>query len=143
MKINNFDLIQILNILDSYSDKKLPQKITFAITKNLILLQDEAKSYQESLKKLLEKYDSYIIKDENGNNKMDKQGVPEIQESQQQNFNNELMELLQMTLEINLYQIEEDSFNYEDEERYDSLSAQDIIKLEQILCKQDKEPKED
>ena len=143
MKINNFDLIQILNILDSYSSKKLPQKITFAITKNLILLQNEAKSYQESLKKLLEKYDDYIIKDEEGNTKVNEQGVPEIQESQKQNFSNELMELLQMTLEINLYQIEEDSFNYEDEERYDSLSAQDIIKLEQILCKQDKEPKED
>ena len=145
MKINNFDLIQIYNILDKNSNKKLPQKITFAITKNIIQLSSDFEIYQKSLQKIFSSFDDYLIKDENGQPKMNKNGIPLIDPFYQKDFDKEIMELLNTKINVNFYQIEEDSFNYEDNDRYDVLSAQDILNLQRILCKQenDKELKED
>ena len=84
----------------------------------------------------------FIIKDEEGKPKVNKQGIPLIDKKYQKDFDKELTELLQTEIEINLYTIEEDAFNYEDNERYDALSPQDIYNLQMILCKT-KESKED
>lgn len=145
MKINNFDLIQIQNVLNENSNKKLPQKISFAITKNIIQLNDDFEIYQKSLQKIFSSYDNYIIKNEDGKPKVNKQGIPLVDKEHQEDFNKELMELLQTEINIELYQIEEDAFNYEDNDRYDALSAQDIYNLQKIICKQNdnKESKED
>lgn len=145
MRINNFDLIQIQNILNNNSDKKLPQKISFAIIKNMMQLDKDFEVYQKALQKIFSSYDKYIIKDENGKPKINKQGIPLIDKEHQEDFNEELMELLQTKIEIELYRIEEDAFNYEDNGRYDALSAQDIYNLQKIICKQgnNEELKED
>ena len=145
MKINNFNLIQIENILNKYSEKKLPQKISFAITKNIIQLNENLEIYQKTLQKIFSSYDEYIIKDENGKPKVDKQKIPMVDKEHQENFNKEIMDLLSIEIEVDLYQIEEDAFNYEDNDRYDILSAQDIYNLQIILCKQNnkEELKED
>ena len=45
MKASNFDMVQMLNILAKYENIKLPQKISYAILKNLKFLQDEYKIY--------------------------------------------------------------------------------------------------
>lgn len=142
MKIDNFTLIQIFNILNANSNKKFPQKISFAITKNLIQLNKDYEIYQKALEKIFSSYDDFIIKDEEGKPKVNKQGIPLIDKKYQKDFDKELTELLQTEIEINLYTIEEDAFNYEDNERYDALSPQDIYNLQNILCKQ-KESKED
>ena len=145
MRINNFDLIQIQNVLNNNSDKKLPQKISFAIIKNMMQLDKDFEVYQKALQKIFSSYDKYIIKDENGKPKINKQGIPLIDKEHQEDFNEELMELLQTKIEIKLYQIEEDAFDYEDNGRYDALSAQDIYNLQKIICKQgnNEESKED
>lgn len=144
MKINNFDLIQMQYILNENSNKKLPQKISFAILKNIMQLNNDYQIYQKSLQKIFSSYDEYIIKDENGKPQVNNQGIPLVEEKYQKEFNKELMELLQIEIEIKLYQIEEDAFNYEDSDRYDALSAQDIYNLQMILCKQSNdESKED
>lgn len=142
MKIDNFTLIQIFNILNANSNKKFPQKISFAITKNLIQLNKDYEIYQKALEKIFSSYDDFIIKDEEGKPKVNKQGIPLIDKKYQKDFDKELTELLQTEIEINLYTIEEDAFNYEDNERYDALSPQDIYNLQMILCKT-KESKED
>ena len=142
MKVNNFSLIQIFNILNENSNKKFPQKISFAITKNLIQLNKDYEIYQKALEKIFSSYDNYMFKDENGNPKVNKQGIPLIDKNHQEDFDKELTELLQTEIDIELYTIEEDAFNYEDNERYDALSPQDIYNLQSILCKQ-KESKED
>lgn len=141
MKINNLDLVQIQHVLNENSNKKLPQKISFAIIKNIMQLNNDFEIYQKALQKIFSSYNEYIIKDENGKPKTNNWGIPLINKEHQEDFNKELMELLQTEIEIELYQIEEDAFNYEDNDRYDALSAQDIYNLQKIICKQ--ESKED
>ena len=54
---------------------------------------------------------------------MNKNGIPLIDPFYQKDFDKEIMELLNTKINVNFYQIEEDSFNYEDNDRYDVLSA--------------------
>lgn len=145
MKISNFDLVQIHNVLNDNSNKKFPQKISFAIIKNIMQLNKDFEVYQKALQKIFSSYDEYIIKDKNGKPETDNQGIPLIDKEHQEEFNKELIELLQTKIEIELYRIEEDAFNYEDNDRYDALSAQDIYNLQKIICKQgnNEELKED
>lgn len=142
MKITNFDLIQINNILDGSGKKKLPQRINFAIIKNLKNIKEDLDTYQEALKALFDSYDDWMVKNEDGSFKFDAQGVPEVEESHRQDFQAELLDLLNLQIDVNLYQLDEDVFNYEDSDRYDALSAQEIIALQRIICKEEEEPAE-
>lgn len=141
MKITNFDLIQINNVLEESGKKKLPQRINFAIIKNLKILKEDLDTYQESLQSLFKDYDEWMIKDENGQLKIDAQGIPEVEESHRVEFQTELIDLLNLQIDLNLYQLDESVFNYEDNDRYDALSAQEIMNLQNVLCKE--EEKED
>lgn len=134
MKIKNIDLVGMLNILEEYSNKRLPQKISFAITKNLISLGNDADCYSKAINKIFEKYADYVIKDKNGNIKYKEQGIPLVDENHIKAFEEEIGELLNIEIDANLYKIDISVFDYEDTDRYDSLSAIDIIKLQSILC---------
>lgn len=133
MTITNFDLIQIYNILESCGNKKFPQKINFAITKNFTELKPNVDIYQQALQKLFQTYDADIVKKEDGTPDIDDQGIPKLKEHQE-DFNKELIDLLNAQIDLNLYQIDEDAFNYEDNDRYDVLTAQEILNLQKILC---------
>lgn len=133
--MTNFALICMLNTLNSYSEKKLPQKISYAITRNLILLKDDYDCYLKSLNKLFADYDKYIVRDENNNIMNNDIGIPIVDNSVAKEFNEEISNLLNIEIEIQLYCISEDVFDYEDNaNRYDSLSAADIINLQAVLC---------
>ena len=45
MKTNNFIIINLLNVLNGYGNKRLPQKISYAITRNLMVIEKEYKKY--------------------------------------------------------------------------------------------------
>jgi len=137
MKITNFNFVNTMNTLNSFGDKKLPQKISYAITKNLITLQKEYEVYVKMLNDLYTKYDADIIHDENGERIVDKQGIPELKKEAKEAFFNELTEFLNMEIDIDMYLIPDDVFNYDDMSgRYDAMSASDIIMLRNILCEQ-------
>lgn len=139
MKIINLELLNMMNILNAFAEKKLPQKISYAITRNLILLQKDYDCYMKSLKKLFSDYDEYIIKDENGDMVSNDLGIPIVGSEVQKEFNEELSNLLNIEIEIEPYHIPENVFDYEDNVHcYDSLSAVDIINLQHVLCKQEK-----
>ena len=53
MKIKNLELIVIINILSSFNDKKLPQKISYAITRNYMILEKEYQYYDKEEQQLL------------------------------------------------------------------------------------------
>lgn len=135
MKLTNFAIVNAINILEKFSEKKLPQKISYAITKNLIILQREYDFYIKSLDKLFANYDKYIVRDENKNIMRNDIGIPIVDSSVEKEFNEEISNLLNIEIEIQLYCISEDVFDYEDNaNRYDSLSAADIISLRYVLC---------
>lgn len=134
MNITNAEVINILNILDDYSDKKLPQKISYAITRNLMLLKKDYECYISELNKLFHKYDNHIVRDEaNARIMFNDEGIPIIDEEMSHDFQNELNSLLNIEINTELYTVSFDTFDYNDE-RYDALAAKDILTLQSVLC---------
>ena len=52
MKLRNIDMVVIMNNIEKFKDKKLPQRISYAITKNNMLLIEEQKVYMEEFNKI-------------------------------------------------------------------------------------------
>lgn len=134
MKMTNYTMVNVLNTLNSFGDKKLPQKISYAITKNIMIFRKEYECYEREFKKLLAKYDKDIEKDVDGNMVQNKDGIPVVNGGASKDFYNELNELLGIELDVNIYQISPDVFDYEDSERYNAMSASEIIQLQSIMC---------
>ena len=138
MQIKNFEIVQTLNLLKQYEDKKFPQKINYAISKNYILLEAEYQLYQKELKKIVDSYEPYYKKDEkSGEVIYEPNGFPMVDEEHHDDMYAELNELLNMQVEVEPYYISEDYFNYNDNIRYDPMAAGDIIKLQQIICEKE------
>lgn len=143
MKVKNISLLEMNAFLSQFEDKKLPQKIVFAIMKNLSIYAKEQQFYQNALKKILSKYEEYIEVDENGNQKNDANGLPVIIEAQRVNFYEEINDLLMIETEIKPYYISKDVFEYEDtDNRYDTLTAKEMFLLMSVLCEPEGDEKE-
>lgn len=134
MKMSNYTMVNVLNTLNSFGKKKLPQKISYAITRNIMIFRKEYEFYEREFGKLLVKYDKDIEKDVDGNMVHNKDGVPVVNGEASKDFYNELNELLMIELDISIYQISPEVFDYEDSERYDAMSASEIIQLQSIMC---------
>lgn len=136
MKIKNITIIGTLNVLNSFADKKLPQKISYAITRNLMLFQKEYQCYEVEMKKLEAKYDGSFVHTEKGEITRDQRGIPVLNTNQEQEtYNKELYELLNIEIDIPVYYIDGEEFNYDNEAgRYDIMSASDILTLQSVLC---------
>lgn len=132
MKCNNFDVISMSNVLNEYANKKLPQRISFAITKNIFKLSSDLECYSRELNKIIDSYKEHQKK-EDGKVVMSPIGVPAVEDEYSEEYMQKIAELLNIEIEITLYTIDEAEFDY-DGGNYDPLSAMDIIKLEKILC---------
>lgn len=143
VKLTNFTIVNMINVLNKFAEKKLPQKISYAITRNLILLQSDYDCYAKSLNKLFSEYKVYFVKDGDGNTIKNDIGIPIVEESVSNVFNDELSSLLNIEIETALHQIPKDVFDYKDEAgRFDPMSAKDIMNLQAVLCgnNSDEEP---
>ena len=143
MKITNFTIINIFKTLDRFATKKLPQKISYAITKNIINLRNDCDCYEKELAKLFDRYKDKTIKDENGEPKFNQYHVPIIEAEYSKEFDEDLTELLNIEVEVDFYTIDDSVFNYDDTDKYDCLSPMEIMQLQDILCKPDKNPEGD
>lgn len=139
MKMTNLVMVNLMNTLQAYSAKKLPQKISFAITRNLIKISKEYEIYDTQLKKLFETYSDHIIKDKDGNDKTNTNGIPIVDDSVKTEFNEQIKDLLNIEIDLNMYLVDPEIFNYDDKGIYDAMSAQDIIVLQSVLCDMNKE----
>lgn len=138
MKMTNLIMVNVMNILDSYSNKKLPQRISFAITKNLLKIRKEYEAYEIELKKLFQEYSDYFITDENGNQVTNNFGVPMVSEDKSEEYNRKIKELLDVEIDMDFYQIDLECFDYDDRNtNYDSLSVNEIATLQSMMCKSD------
>lgn len=135
MKMTNFMLVNFMNTLEAFQDKKLPQKISYAITRNLMNLSEEYQVYAAQLKKIFDAYADYIVRDEQENIRYSPNGIPIVEEAVTEEFHEQLTDLLNIEFDMDMYLISLDIFDYEDKDRrYDVLSADDIMKLQMILC---------
>ena len=136
MTITNFTMINILSVFNKFEDKKLPQKISYAITRNIMELNKDYDCYVKELNKILKRYENDFIKDKDGNPVTNDVGLPIVDEEVSDDYNSEITELLNIEITVNLYTIQIESFDYDDE-KYDTLSAKDIMSLQSILCKKE------
>lgn len=143
MKIKNIDLINISNILASFNDYKLPQKISYAIVKNVKMLEKDVEIYNNMLTKILKAYEPYVLKDDNGEPKKTEIGIPAVDEEHEDDLYNEINELLETEINVTFFSIPEEVFDYEESDRYDVLSSKEIINLQNILCNHDGDDKDE
>lgn len=130
----NLSLVRTLNTLNKYEHKKLPQKISYAIMKNLVSLQQEYDLYEKQLEKIFREYEDKTIKDKDGKIVFNKSGLPVVKDDYIDSFNEEIKELLNTEVEVEIYQIDDELFNYEENNRYDNLTTKEIIELSAIIC---------
>lgn len=135
MKMKNGVLVGFVNALSSFGDKKLPQKISYAITRNMMIAQKEYEIYEQQLRKIITDFDKSIVKDEHGNALFEENGLPKIDDSEKENFAHEINDLMGVEIDIDLYNIDISAFDYEDSDRFDPLSPADIMLLQSMLCK--------
>ena len=138
MKIKNGTLINMINVLNTCGKKKLPQKISYAITKNIINLSGNYECYSKSIQKIVSDYGDYILKDDDGKQMVNNVGLPMVDDSHMADYISEINELLGIEIDVNLYTIDDSVFDYDDS-KYDVLTAQEILQLQTILCKSDGE----
>lgn len=136
MKMTNGILVNLLNTLGSYSEYKLPQKIGYTITRNMMVVQKEYAVYEKQMKKIFENFKEYTLKDDDGNLLFEENGLPKIEQDHLPDFIKEMNELLSIEVDIELYHVDESVFDFEDSARFDPLSPNDIMILQSILCKQ-------
>ncbi len=134
MKIKNIDLVNLTNLFGSCSNKRLPQKLAYAIMKNMRILDKDLSIYREMLQKIFEAYKPYSEKDDKGEVKVNEQGIPIVDKDHEKAFYDEINSLLLLEIEVQFYTISEEVFDYDEGDRYDSLSVQDMINLQEVLC---------
>ena len=132
MKLKNIDIINYMNFLASMSEKKLPQKITYAIVRNLKIIKEEYDLYFESLNKMIKSYADNIQKDKEGNVQMYHSGLPKVDKTVEEEYLKEATDLLNIEIEIDMFKIPETTFNYESE-KYDVLSVKELMGLIDLM----------
>lgn len=139
MKMTNFVLINLMNTLQVYAEKKLPQKISYAITRNVMNIAREYQIYESQLKKIFDEYSEYMIKDDKGEIKVNRNAIPIVEEIVSKEFNQQIEDLLNIKINVDMYFINSNNFDYEDNGHYDAMSANDIMILQSILCEPEKD----
>lgn len=135
MSLTNIELVKMLSTLGPFKSKKLPQKISYAITKNIRNCKGEYEIYIEELNKIISRYKDFYIKDEKDELTIDENGLPVIDDEHKKEFQSDIMELLQFKVMVNVHTIPYDSFDYDDAGKYDVLTCDEILALQDIMCK--------
>ena len=140
MKYKNIEVVSIVNFLNSIYEKKLPQKISYAIMRNTSNFQKECNYYEQALKKILEGYKDFFVKKSDDELVMTSIGVPLVDNKHMKEYTEEIQELLDIEVEIQIYKIDSKDFDYEDPNgKYDVLTVKELLQLTNLFCKEDKQ----
>ena len=100
------DILNNAEIFRELSAKALPVKTAFKIARLIRELDKENTTFDESRRQIIEKY---AERDENGRIKQTPEGNIQLQQDKIEECNNELVELLNTTIEINVDKISIDA----------------------------------
>lgn len=103
MKLTNRKIVNTINSIGTVSNRSLPIKASYAISKNLLKLEKEAEIYNLEREKLLDKYSE---KDEAGQRAVDKNGNVIIKKEHIEDWNREITELLDIEVEIDIHKFD-------------------------------------
>lgn len=100
------DILNNAEIFRELSAKALPVKTAFKIARLIRELNKENTTFDESRRQIIEKF---AERDENGRIKQTPEGNIQLQQDKIEECNNELVELLNTTIEINVDKINIDA----------------------------------
>lgn len=103
MKLTNRKIVNTVNSIGIVSNRSLPIKASYAISKNLLKLEKEVEAYNLEREKLLNKY---AEKDEAGQRKVNENGNVPIKKEHIEDWNREITELLDIEVEINIHKFD-------------------------------------
>lgn len=127
MILKNFDIVTIINKSSSIKNKKIPVKVGFAINRNLAILNPIASAYEDERQKIIDKY---AEKDESGSTKIS-DGKYVLNDPE--NYKKDMKELLEMENEVNFYTIPIDDLTKCDEDKFDSLTPDELEALYNMI----------
>jgi len=115
------------NVLANLADKRLPYKLSYAISKNLSKFQDEMKLINEGKNRIVEEY---ALKDEDGriktkDDKYDFGDNKEVAESEYQSYMETETEVNILTVPMSVLEIEDS--------RFDVLTVAQIVALDFMM----------
>lgn len=113
--------------ISSITSKKLPIKLSYAISKNMVVLESEAKVIDDNRIKLAQ---TYAEKNEDGSPKVINNSyvIDDIE-----SFNKELSEYYKSETNIEVCKIDSNELDKLDDPRYDVLSPSEIMALQFML----------
>lgn len=100
MKLSNEKILNDAVKLAEISQKELPVKVSYAISKNISKLESVLKIYNKEREKLIEKYSQ---KDEKGKTIIDENNQIKLQEEKIEDWNKDIKELLDIENEIDIH----------------------------------------
>lgn len=135
-KITNYEIVQLLNNLKMFENKKLPQKISYAIMKNVIVITKEYEIYIKQLENIISNAnkEGQLELDEHGQILETANGIPKVKKEFIETFNKDIEELLNFKVDVDYHFISEDTFNYDEGVRYDVLTPMEVFTLRSCLC---------
>lgn len=116
------------------SRMKLPYKLAYGISKNLMKLEQEVKLIEERRISML---DIYAKKDDEG--KLIIEGAAYDLGENEETFRKEFTEFLETETEVDIHMVPYDSMEKLDESRFDTLTPAELISLD-FMIKQPEEP---
>lgn len=130
MKITNRQAVDMINTLAEMSDKILPRKLSFAISKNMERLKINIyKPYDVERIKIIK---AYAVMDEDGHQKTDSHGLPAY--TDRSAYEEELNALLEIENEFGMHTISEELLDQcEKEEKYSDLTVKEYAALMKML----------
>ncbi|HLR35958.1 MAG TPA: hypothetical protein VK071_11615 [Tissierellales bacterium] len=103
MKLTNQELLNSIPTLQELSKEQLPIKISYTISKNIKIIEEELKIYEEERQKLIKKHAEL---DKEGKPKVNDNGNYIIKQENQLDFNKEVLELLNIETDVNICKVD-------------------------------------
>ena len=128
MKIKLAEIKSRHQLLCMIGDKKLPIKISHAVGKNILKLQEELEAIEKARIKLVEQH---AEKEEDGTCKI-VDGHYELGDNEQK-LNEEFMEFMNSEVEVAVYTVPEAILETMEDVRYDALTPVEVIALDFML----------
>ena len=110
-------------------NKKLPVKLSYAISKNIMKLQEELEVIEKTRIKLVEQY---AEKDEDGNCKITEDGKYNVGENEQK-LNDEFVEFLNSDVDMDIQLVSESIVESLEDARYDALTPAELISIDFMM----------
>lgn len=136
--LKNIAIINMINTLNQYGDKKLPQKISYAIYENIVSLKQKCDLYEKQLSKIVQSYSDHFVKDDKGEIQT-KMGIPVVDTEVSDEYLEQIGDLLDIDVEVEIRNLDKSIFDYDDKGIYDILTPKDNMMLQSILCAIDEE----